>query len=109
MLAGPAAQRRHRPGTHLRHGGRPDRLAACAWAEDITRSGRERDALLRLWLVQVEDSVERQWAKIEAVAAALVEAGTLCGPDVERICAEVHEKRIAEAVPAALASSLASR
>jgi hypothetical protein len=40
--------------------------------------------------VQVEDGVERRWAQIEAVAAALFEAETLSGPDVERISAKAQ-------------------
>lgn len=60
FLAGPAAQRRHGPGSELRQGSRSDRLMAYGWAEKISRSEREAKALLRLWIVQVKDGVEQR-------------------------------------------------
>lgn len=47
---------------------------------------------MRLWLVQAGDGVERRWAQIEAVAAALFGAEILSGPDVGRVCTEAHER-----------------
>lgn len=84
MLAGELAERRHRGrANHL--GASEDRAHARSLLTLITADPDEESAYLSWLFIRARNLVEAHWPQITAVAAALLEQGTLTGRELRAL------------------------
>lgn len=93
-LAGPAAQRRHRPSSYRHFHAQSDLSNALDLALYLTGSERETRLYLR-WLEErtrllVESPLN--WLRIEAVANALLEHGTLRAREIRKVASAALQR-----------------
>jgi len=86
-LAGPAAQRRHKPQSWRSYHGQSDHSRAADLALSLNGSDEATNAHLKYLAVVARDMVAAQWPLIEQVAGALIERQTLTGAELAGVLA----------------------
>jgi hypothetical protein len=94
-LAGPAAQRHHRPTSFRRWQAQSDYDLAADLALHVTGGGESATMFLRWLEVVTKDLVTGSWPQIEAVAAALMQHKRLTGTQVKAAIEATMPGRVA--------------
>jgi ATP-dependent Zn protease len=84
-LAGYIAQKRYKRRSCHKYHWESDRNAATDLLLSFSSSTRHLDAYIKAISIRTEDLVAHWWPAIKAVAAALLERGTLSGDEVQKI------------------------
>jgi hypothetical protein len=82
MLAGPTAQRLHNPRSWRHYHGASDRKVAVDLALNLNGSGEAASAYLNWLEIVTRQMIAGSWPSVERVAGALLEHGTLAGPEL---------------------------
>jgi ATP-dependent Zn protease len=83
-FAGPAAQRKHEPGSWKGWHGNDDYRKAVELVQGLGVSDERLNALIR----ETHGLVERHWARIERFAHVLLERGTLQAGEIDALLAD---------------------
>lgn len=102
QLAGQVAQRQYAPRSEHVYQGRYDRANAIILLEKVTDSEEELRAYLKLLHIQTTQIVKQPliWAKIAAVAEALLKQRTLSGDEVMDIATDAVDKLLSSKLAA---------